>query len=547
MGLFSKRFRSKPNRPQFRARGEHIVRAQAGLARTGEEASAEPAAAAMPALAVPAQKLEMAVHAAPIGVPLKPVPAVIEPERALVAAEGVRLPSIEGGKIQLGLAAIFAGLPPSVISGPLKPADDSVRVALPLEPIASQLPSGRVEMPLNDFIAALPSEYRDGLLPNPSAKIEIPLTEVFQNLPGSYRADAAEEDLVRQIEHLQLANARAKANAQALKREREELLARLGELEATPDTKLTELRQREIEMQAWADTAHAEMTRQIEAMARDRDEAFAERDRAMAQFEQFRKAQQKQLGALGQQAALIGAGKEQAVSQGADRKKIEELARERDRAMRERDEALKSLKGRKEEVAQHLESVMQQRMNLLREKEELSSQLAEAREMNRRQLEVLTSDFNTKCDILGQERDFAAKEKKNEVATRLARLEEEHKKQSEAALRSREELAREREQIGAQLSQLRAELTKAQKEKDEIASKGALVGDQQGKQTEALGQALAEKEQLAAQLTQLRENGAKAAKERKRRRRSTRCWKRTQEADRRLEAGAGRRNNSPRS
>jgi hypothetical protein len=88
--------------------------------------------------------------------------------------------------ISLALAPIFRLLPTSVAR--YAPMPDAItRIAVPMRLIEPQLASGHVEIPLDDFIAALPDSIRVFLMRVPGVKVWIPLDEIFQNLPENQK------------------------------------------------------------------------------------------------------------------------------------------------------------------------------------------------------------------------------------------------------------------------------------------------------------------------------------------------------------------------
>jgi hypothetical protein len=94
-------------------------------------------------------------------------------------------PPVPEGYIPLHALPIFRLLPAQVLrSGTMPPVD--ARVALPLAAIDPQLAGGHVEIPLEDFMKALPQELREGLNSIPETQVWIPLDEIFQNLPPDH-------------------------------------------------------------------------------------------------------------------------------------------------------------------------------------------------------------------------------------------------------------------------------------------------------------------------------------------------------------------------
>lgn len=91
-----------------------------------------------------------------------------------------------GGRcISLGALPIFRLLPGDILRPGEMPGPEA-RVELPLELIEPQLAAGHVELPLEQFRAAMPEELRGMLNEVPGARIWIPLGEIFQNLPPDH-------------------------------------------------------------------------------------------------------------------------------------------------------------------------------------------------------------------------------------------------------------------------------------------------------------------------------------------------------------------------
>lgn len=108
-------------------------------------------------------------------------------ERKPSPAPSARRAAAEPGDpelIQLSLAAIVAKLPPNLATGSLRSVPETARIAFPFAPLEAQLGTGRVEISLEQFVAALPEEYRGALAQHRSVKIPIPLEEIFLNLPS---------------------------------------------------------------------------------------------------------------------------------------------------------------------------------------------------------------------------------------------------------------------------------------------------------------------------------------------------------------------------
>lgn len=122
-----------------------------------------------------------AFPAAPAPVPAAPAPAPVDDR-----------------KIELGLAAVLRSLPSSMLAVEPSAVPDEVRFSLPFELVEPQLSHGRVSIPRETFIKALPEMHRQVLsADDPVADIPLPLQEVFQNLPSnalSLRQDQVKEE-----------------------------------------------------------------------------------------------------------------------------------------------------------------------------------------------------------------------------------------------------------------------------------------------------------------------------------------------------------------
>ncbi len=126
--------------------------------------------------------------------PSEPPPSVAPPPKAhppvhpKPPAQSRRKPApppAPPGYISLRVLPIFRLLPAQVVRSETSMPEEA-RVALPLSAIDSQLVGGHVEIPLEDFIKALPGELRDSLIPIPETQVWIPLDEIFQNLPANH-------------------------------------------------------------------------------------------------------------------------------------------------------------------------------------------------------------------------------------------------------------------------------------------------------------------------------------------------------------------------
>lgn len=100
---------------------------------------------------------------------------------------------VDDRKIELGLAAILRGLPSSLLAGEASSVPDDVNVTLPFALIEPQLSQGRIIVPRETFLQAMPEAHRPLLSGDGDASdIPLPLQEVFQKLPAnalSLRAD----------------------------------------------------------------------------------------------------------------------------------------------------------------------------------------------------------------------------------------------------------------------------------------------------------------------------------------------------------------------
>ena len=117
-------------------------------------------------------------NADPPAPPPGPGPAEPPPQPAA-------LQPIPDGCISVRLLPIFRLLPSEVLRSGTPPADDQ-RIALPLATIDPQLAGGHVEIPIEDFIMALPEAAKSAVNPVPGTQVWIPLDEIFQNLPPDH-------------------------------------------------------------------------------------------------------------------------------------------------------------------------------------------------------------------------------------------------------------------------------------------------------------------------------------------------------------------------
>ncbi len=125
-------------------------------------------------------------------VPTDPTETAIEPTPTDPSGEmpedgqkQIRLREISTETIWVRLAPILESLPPEVGQAALRQlAQTDVRIALRKDSIESQLSSGRVVIPLPEFLQAIPEDIRDAFgAVNPGTTIPIPLEEIFQELP----------------------------------------------------------------------------------------------------------------------------------------------------------------------------------------------------------------------------------------------------------------------------------------------------------------------------------------------------------------------------
>lgn len=134
---------------------------------------------------IQASRILQAASAPPVKFPspsLPIFPGTIHPDSREASPTTQTVPA---GHISLRVLSIFRLLPADILRpGPL-PSHD-IRVAFPLASIEPQLASGHVEIPINDFVQALPEGLRQAINPVAEATIWVPLDEVFQNLPPGH-------------------------------------------------------------------------------------------------------------------------------------------------------------------------------------------------------------------------------------------------------------------------------------------------------------------------------------------------------------------------
>ncbi len=102
-----------------------------------------------------------------------------------LAAPADREPVGTTETIWVRLAPILESLPVGVERPALHHfGQTDVRIALSKDSIESQLPSGRVAIPLPEFLQGLPADIRDAFgSVDPGATVPIPLQEIFRELP----------------------------------------------------------------------------------------------------------------------------------------------------------------------------------------------------------------------------------------------------------------------------------------------------------------------------------------------------------------------------
>jgi len=88
--------------------------------------------------------------------------------------------------LRIALSPILRQLPPELNRAALhNVAGSNSEIELPFELIESQLPNGRVTVPLSIFLEALPETIRNAFTEvDQSTQVPIPLKEIFRHLPG---------------------------------------------------------------------------------------------------------------------------------------------------------------------------------------------------------------------------------------------------------------------------------------------------------------------------------------------------------------------------
>jgi hypothetical protein len=92
-------------------------------------------------------------------------------------------------EIQLRLVAILPGCPAEIITAPLPPVADDVRITLPFAPIDRQLARGLVEVSSRRFVSVLPVALQPFFSPRDGVKVPLPLEEILKNIPASESAE----------------------------------------------------------------------------------------------------------------------------------------------------------------------------------------------------------------------------------------------------------------------------------------------------------------------------------------------------------------------
>ncbi len=142
-----------------------------------------PTVKAPPPSFAPAPRPSFAPPAFP-AIPPAPAPAPVAVAPAAPAPLAPTPP--DDRKIDLGLAAVLRGIPSESLTVEPYTITDDVRFTLPFASVEKQLGLGRVSIPLETFVQAIPENFRHVIAPNSGlTEIQIPLPEVFQNLPAS--------------------------------------------------------------------------------------------------------------------------------------------------------------------------------------------------------------------------------------------------------------------------------------------------------------------------------------------------------------------------
>jgi hypothetical protein len=119
--------------------------------------------------------------------PLKTEEQSSSPQPAISSKGAVKAPAqpVPAGCISLRVLPVFRLLPSEIIRTSTLPPED-VRAILPLSIIDPQLARGHVEIPIDDFVKALPEDLQQSVNAVPGAQVWIPLDEIFQSLPPDH-------------------------------------------------------------------------------------------------------------------------------------------------------------------------------------------------------------------------------------------------------------------------------------------------------------------------------------------------------------------------
>jgi hypothetical protein len=121
----------------------------------------------------------------PASNPSPPAPATMQPAPPAQPPPEPPPEPIPPGCISVRVLPIFRLLPGQVLRSVSLPPEKA-RVILPLSAIDPQLAGGHVEIPVEDFVKALPEALRRDINPIPGTQVWIPLDEIFQNLPPDH-------------------------------------------------------------------------------------------------------------------------------------------------------------------------------------------------------------------------------------------------------------------------------------------------------------------------------------------------------------------------
>lgn len=129
---------------------------------------------------------------AKLKLPLRVIAPQLERARAAAAAETKNeAPAQPARTVALGLASVLRRCPSELLFSKLPALDASAKIEVPIDAIAPQLASGRVELTTAQLIAALPPALGEFIRPRPDGRIPLPLQELLENLPPAFAAAAA--------------------------------------------------------------------------------------------------------------------------------------------------------------------------------------------------------------------------------------------------------------------------------------------------------------------------------------------------------------------